>query len=209
MIDPMQALADAGAIITNSHVVYASGRHGSEYVNKDALYLHPRLTYEICANMAAGIDPDAIDVVAGPAIGGALLAQGVAWHLSQRRSAGEALAVFAEEVIEGTEKRRVFRRGYDAFVRGARVLVVEDVVNSGGTVENVIQAVRELGGTVAGLQILCNRGDRAAIMGVPMQAQVTVALASYPEDDCPLCASGVPINTTVGKGAAFLARRQE
>ncbi len=158
--------------------------------------------------MAATFDPGAIDVVAGPTIGGVILAQWVAWHLSQRRGAGEVLAVFAEEEGEGVEKRRIFRRGYDAVVRGARVLVVEDIINTGGSVEKVIQAVRDLGGTVAGLAVLCNRGGVPAIAGVPIHAQVAVDLASYPEDTCPLCAANVPVNITVGKGTAFLARRR-
>ena len=89
----MQALADVNAIITGSHVVYTSGRHGTAYVNKDALYLHPRLTERLCGVMAGDYAADAIAVVAGPTVGGVILSQWVAWHLTNARTAGETLAV--------------------------------------------------------------------------------------------------------------------
>jgi orotate phosphoribosyltransferase len=205
MHDIMTALAETGALITQSHVVYTSGRHGTTYVNKDALYLHPTVTEQLCAHMAQDYDPAAVDVVAGPTVGGVILAQWVAWHLTQRRDTGDVLAVYAEE--EAETKRRVFRRGYDAQVRGRRVVVVEDVVTTGGSAQKVIAAVRELGGTVVGLSILCNRSgkDGADLFDVPFHPLTTDALESWAAEDCPLCAQGVLVNTNVGKGKAFVA----
>lgn len=204
----MSALAETGALITESHIVYASGRHGTTYVNKDALYLHPTVTEQLCARMAQDYDPDAVDVVAGPTVGGVILAQWVAWHLTKRRTAGEVLAVYAEE--EAETKRRIFRRGYDAQVRGRRVVVVEDIVTTGGTVHKVIDAVRELGGTVVGLSIICNRSgkDGADLFDVPFHPLTTVALDSWAAEECPLCAQGVPVNTSVGKGKDFVAHQR-
>lgn len=206
--DSMQTLAEVGAIITNSHIVYTSGRHGSAYVNKDALYLHPVVTSDLCAVMASHYNADEVDVVAGPTVGGVILAQWVAWHLSQRRASGETLAVFAEE--DAATKARVFRRGYDQQVAGKRVVVVEDIVNTGGSVEKVIAAVRALGGTVAGVSILCNRGGLtgADLGDVALQALTTISLDSWAAEECPLCQAGVQVNTAVGKGAAFLARQR-
>jgi orotate phosphoribosyltransferase len=208
MIDIMTALAEAGALITDNHVVYTSGRHGTAYVNKDALYLHPRLTEQLCAVMASHYAPEGVDVVAGPTVGGVILAQWVAWHLTRARPAGEVLAVFAEEAEEHGEQRRVFRRGYDAQVRGKRVVVVEDIVTTGGSAQKVIDAVRALGGEVVGLSIICNRSGKPPeeLFDVPLHALATVALDSWAAGECPLCARGVPVNTAVGKGAAFLAR---
>jgi orotate phosphoribosyltransferase len=213
MQDIMSALAETGALITGSHIVYTSGRHGADYINKDALYLHPTVTEQMCARMAQNYDPAAVDVVAGPTVGGVILAQWVAWHLTQQRraaghTAGDVLAVYAEE--EAETKRRVFRRGYDAQVRGRRVVVVEDIVTTGGSAQKVIDAVRELGGIVVGLSIICNRSgkDGADLFDVPVHSLTTVAMESWAAEDCPLCARGVPINTSVGKGKDFVAHQR-
>jgi orotate phosphoribosyltransferase len=131
----------------------------------------------------------------------------VAYHLTRRRKSGETLAVYAEE--EGAERNRLFKRGYDAHVRGKNVVIVEDVVTTGGSVAKVVAAVKALDGNILAASILCNRGGigEEAIGGVKLHALTAVSLDSYPEDDCPLCRDGVAINTKVGKGKAFLAAR--
>ena len=203
----MRLLADAGALVTNSHIVYTSGRHGSAYINKDALYVHTEATSRVGELMAAAYDADSVDAVAGPTIGGVVLSQWVAYHLTRRRKSGETLAVYAEE--EGAERNRLFKRGYDSHVRGKNVVIVEDVVTTGGSVAKVVEAVKALDGNILGASILCNRGGigEEAIGGVKLNALTAVSLDSYPEDDCPLCRDGVAINTKVGKGKAFLAAR--
>ena len=208
--DIMQALAQVNAIITDSHVVYTSGRHGKAYVNKDALYLHPQVTERLCGVMASAYQADTVAVVAGPTVGGVILSQWVAWHLNAARTTGETRSVYAEEEGEGEQKVRVFRRGYDQQIPGQRVVVVEDILTTGGSARQVIAAVRALGGEVVGLSVLCNRGGITAadVGGVPLHALTTVTLDSWDAATCPLCQQGIPINTTVGKGKAFLARQQ-
>src|SRR6266567_2020576 len=75
MNDPkiMQIFADAGAVVTDSHFVYTSGRHSSIYINKDALYLHPPTISALCELMARPYDPETIDIVVGPVLGGIVL----------------------------------------------------------------------------------------------------------------------------------------
>lgn len=208
MSDPdiMSLLERVGAIITESHIVYTSGRHGSSYVNKDALYPHISETSYICSRIAAEFAGESVEVVAGPTIGGVILAQWVAHHL-ENLTGHEVLAVYAEE--EGEERRRVFRRGYGQRLTGRRVLVVEDVLTTGGSVLKVVQAVREQQGVVVGVGALCNRGGLTAeTLGVPRFAPlVEVPLESWEEAECPLCQQGIPINTAVGKGAAYLAAK--
>jgi orotate phosphoribosyltransferase len=202
-------LQRVGAIITDSHVVYTSGRHGSSYVNKDALYPHTAATSTVCAALAAHFRNADVDVVAGPTVGGVIMAQWTAHHLSTLRGR-EVLAIYAEEVTIDGEKGREFRRGYEQLLVGKRVLIVEDILTTGGSARQVVQAVERQGGIVVGVGALCNRGDvSAATVGAPELVALTVVpLTSYAPDECPFCAAGVPINTRVGKGAAFVARQR-
>lgn len=205
----MKVLRDAGAIITDSHIVYTSGRHGNAYVNKDALYLHPISTALLCKKMAEPYKAQKVDIVAGPTVGGVILSQWVAYYMNQSRSSGETLSIYAEEEVKGEEKNRIFKRGYDKQIPGKNVLVVEDVVTTGGSARKVIEVVKTLGGNVIGLSILCNRGGikSSDVCGVPIHALTNVTLDSYEASECPLCKRNVPINTNVGKGKEFLAKQ--
>ncbi|PWU03288.1 MAG: phosphoribosyltransferase [Candidatus Melainabacteria bacterium] len=200
-------LHDVGAIITNTHVVFTSGRHSNTYVNKDALYMHPTRTAQLCQIMASKYDADQVDVVAGPTIGGVILSQWVAYHLSASRLSGETLSIYVEKEGERTEKTFIVERGYDIKVPNKNIVVVEDVLMTGGSAAKVIETLRALGGNVLGLSALCNRGKvtPAAVGGVPIHALTNLAFESWEEEQCPLCASKVPINTNVGKGKQFLA----
>ena len=95
MNDPtiMQMFADVGAIISDSHFVYSSGRHSSVYINKDALYLHTQAIASLCQMMARPFNADQIDVVVGPVLGGIVLSQWVAHFLNANRSSGETLSL--------------------------------------------------------------------------------------------------------------------
>lgn len=212
MNDPkvMQMFANVGAIVSDSHFVYSSGRHSSVYVNKDALYLHTSVIKDLCERMAAPYDAEGIDVVVGPVIGGVVLSQWVAYALTQRRRNGEVLAVFAEKGSDSVIKQFAFNRGYDQYVVDKNVLVVEDVLTTGGSARQVIELVRQSGGNVVGLSALCNRGNVQPkdVDNIALHTLVSLSLQSYAEDECPFCAAGVPINTTLGKGRAFLARQK-
>lgn len=199
----LQIFRSTGALL-QGHFVLTSSRHAREYLNKDALYPHVWETSELCRRMADLAD--ATQIVAAPAIGGVILSQWVAHHLG-RLLEQEVLAVYAEP---GPDNTLVFRRGYDLLIPGRKVLVVEDVLTTGGSAKKVVDAVRALGGEVTGVSVLCNRGGVTAeqLGNVPwLLALTTLPMESYAADVCPLCKDGVPINTEVGKGAEFLAHR--
>ena len=205
----MQLFADAHAIVTGSHFVYNSGRHSSVYVNKDALYLHTDITRQLCEQMASHYDAEQVDVVVGPVMGGIILSQWVAVALNARRTSGETLAVYAEKEDTASGSRFEFRRGYDRYIQGKRILVVEDVLTTGGSARRVVELVRQHGGIVVGLSALCNRGDVQAqdVGDVPLRTLITLPLDTYTEEECPFCQQGIPVNTALGKGKAFLARK--
>jgi orotate phosphoribosyltransferase len=207
----MQMFREVGAIVTNSHFVYNSGRHSSVYINKDALYVHTRIISALCEHMARPYAADEIDVVVGPVLGGIVLSQWVAYALNARRSTGETLAVYAEKDDVGEERRFAFHRGYDRYIPGKRILVVEDVLTTGGSVRRVVELVRRHAGNVVGVSALCNRGDVQAsdVGNVPIHTLITIPLQTYTEEECPFCQQRVPINTELGKGRAFLAKHPE
>ncbi|MFW5853410.1 MAG: phosphoribosyltransferase family protein [Patescibacteria group bacterium] len=205
--DVLQILGKVGAVITDSHIVYTSGKHGTAYVNKDAVYPHTAETSRLCLSIAERFTDDNVEVVIAPAIGGVILSQWTAYHLSEMK-AHEVLGVYAEK----SEGRGDFiiKRGYDKIVAGKNVLVVEDVLTTGGSAKKVIEATREIGGNVIGLGVLCNRGgirpqDVADVS--KLTALVNVEFDAYDEATCPLCEQDVPINIDVGKGREFLARK--
>lgn len=207
----LKTFEEIGAIITNSHIVYTSGKHGSVYVNKDAIYPSTTRTNNLCWEIAKYFITKniGIDVVAGPAIGGVILAQWVAYNLTPfiaDSEKEEVLAVYAED---GPDGYKTFKRGYDKLIPGKKVLVVEDVLTTGGSVKQLVVSVQALGGKVVGVGALCNRGGiKADDISVPeIFALINVPLESFDEGDCPLCKAGIPINTEVGKGREFLGRK--
>lgn len=204
----LSKLTQVGAVITNSHLVYTSGKHGSMYVNKDALYPHTNETSALCRVIAQQFLNDQVDVVIAPALGGIILSQWTAHHLSEL-TGREILGLYAEK-IEGT-KDFVIKRGYDKLLQGKRVLILEDVLTTGGSVKKVIELVRSMGGEVIGVGVLCNRGGILPrdIGNVPkLFALTSIALDMWDPQDCPLCMQGVPINTNVGKGREFLEMKK-
>jgi len=204
MVDTM---VKVGALITGSHIVYTSGRHGDSYVNKDAIYPHTAAVSELCESFANHFAPSKPDVVVAPAIGGVILSQWTAHHLS-RILGKEVLSLYAEKLPEADGF--TIRRGYDKLLPNKKVLIVEDVITTGGSVRKVVDIVAALKSQIVGIAALCNRGGLRAesFTGVPeLYSLAQIDLSSWTEGECPLCQKNVPINTDVGKGREFLARK--
>ncbi len=202
----LQILGKVGAVITNGHIVYTSGKHGTAYINKDALYPHTAETSRICYAIAERFANDDVRVVIAPAIGGVILSQWTAHHLTEINGY-EVFGVYAEKSESGAF---VIKRGYDKFIANKNVLVVEDVLTTGGSAKKVVEATRALGGNVVGLGVLCNRGGITPqdVDNVPrIDALVNVKLDAWDEATCPLCKRNAPVNTDVGKGREFLAHK--
>jgi orotate phosphoribosyltransferase len=204
----LQILERVGAVITDSHIVYTSGKHGEAYVNKDAVYPHTEDISRLCSAIAQCYVDDSVQAVIAPAIGGVILSQWTAHHLSLMNG-GDVLALYAEKSECGDGF--VIKRGYDKLVAGKNVLVVEDVLTTGGSARKVVEATRALGGNVVGLGVLCNRGGVTArdVADVPrLTALVKIAFDSWEEADCPLCQQHIPVNMDVGKGREFVTRME-
>ena len=204
----LKELAQISAVIKDTHVVYTSGKHGSAYVNKDAIYPHTQLTSELCKTIADHFADAGVEVVIAPVLGGIILSQWVSFHLSQK-TGRNILGVYAEK--SETPGEFIIKRGYDHLLKGKKVLVVEDILTTGGSVKKVISAVRALSGDVVGVGALCNRGGVTAqdLGDVPaLFSLLNISMEAWDEAGCPLCAKDIPINLEVGKGREYLLKKQ-
>lgn len=217
--DVVALLNNAGAILTGGHFVYASGRHGDTYVNKDALYPDPIVASELGVDLALGfIERDVrVETVIAPAIGGIILSQWTAYHLMEYYYGADALihSVYADK----KESNYAIGRGYGRFVAGKNVAVVEDNLTTGGAVRKVVHAVRSLGGNVVAVGAVCNRGNVTAhdvgdvdvffslVDADTIERELGIKLESWREEECPFCRDNVPINTEFGKGAEYRERK--
>lgn len=203
-------LAEVGAVLTNDHFVYTSGRHGDTYVNKDAVTLRPDILDEFAANIAQQYARyHRIEAVVSPAVGAIGLGLMVAWHLNRGSIEQPVLFAYTDKVdAEGTLQ---LGRGFPEAVKGKRVLVVEDLLTTGGSAKKTVEAVEKAGGKVIGVAAVVNRGGVLPHdLGVDsLYTTLKVELQSWSEEECPLCKQGVPINTEFGHGKEFLARKAQ
>jgi orotate phosphoribosyltransferase len=196
-------LKKVGAIITESHFVYTSGKHGSVYINKDALYPHTRETAKIGKLFAEKHRELQIDIVAAPALGGIILSQWTAYYLSEL-TGKEVLGVYTEKT---EDKRQIFTRGYDKLIMHKNVLVIEDLTTTGGSVKKVVDTVGKTGGKVVAVSVMVNRNPaevNAEMMGVSFSSLGTLPAQAFEADKCPLCQADFRINTDVGHGRKYL-----
>ncbi len=172
---------DAGAYL-EGHFELSSGKHSDRYLEKFAVLQWPRQTERLCAAIVERVRGSDVTTVAGPTTGGIILAHEVARQLGVR-------AVYAERDESG--RGRAFRRGFH-LAPGERVLVVDDILSTGGSVQETIEAVRATGATVVAAAVLVDRSSTADI-GVPLVALWRTSIPAYDPDECPQCAAGVPV----------------
>ncbi len=206
-------LKKIGAVITDSHFVYTSGKHGSVYINKDALYPHTKETSQVCELFAQKYKNLDIDIVVAPAVGGTILSQWTAYHLTNLKKK-EILGIYTEKdkgtLATAAESEHIFRRGYDKLVKGKKALVIEDLTTTGMSVKKVVEAVKKAGGTVLAVAVMINRDPlhvNTESMGVPFTSLGVIPAQAFNEAECPLCKNNIPINTEYAHGKEYLQKR--
>lgn len=181
----LELLAETGAVL-RGHFLLTSGKHGQSYVEKFQVLQHPRHTAALAAALAERFVNDNVQVVVGPAMGGILLAHEVGKNLGTR-------AIFTER----EDGAMTFRRGFK-IEPGERVLVVEDIVTTGGSVKEVLDVVRTAGGEIVGVGLLVDRSGGTVDLGVRTEALLhltsdKIPTETYQPDSCPLCAANIPL----------------
>lgn len=177
-------LRQVGAL-KDGHFVLSSGRHSDRYVEKFDLLRHPKATELACAGIVEQLgDVVPIDVVAGPTTGGILLAFEVARQL-------EKPAAYAERAESGSLARE-FRRG-TTFEPGSRILVVDDILTTGGSVRETLAALEQHDVTPIAVAVLVDRSGGTVDLGFPLIALSQMQIDTWSPDQCPLCSDGVPL----------------
>jgi len=166
----LKLFEQTGALLTG-HFILTSGLHSRQYFQCAQVLKHPDMAAQLCAQIAQNFRQDHIELVIAPAVGGIIVAHEVA------RALGVS-ALFAEREQGQMTLRRGFRIEPDQ-----RVLVVEDVITTGGSVKEVVELVRWLGGNPVAAACIVDRSAGAADLGVPYRALVSMKIETYPPDD--------------------------
>lgn len=174
-----EILKEAGVLL-EGHFLLTSGRHSNRYLQCAKIFRNTKYSEELCGALAEQFKDDDIQLVIGPAMGAVQMSYEVSRHIGCEN-------FFAERDENG---EMALRRGF-AVEEGQRVLIVEDVVTTGGSVREVMELVRRAGGVVAGVGSIVDRTGGKIDFGVPFRAVYVADVTSWEADECPLCKEGV------------------
>lgn len=173
-----EILKEAGVLL-EGHFLLTSGRHSNRYLQCAKIFRNTKYSEELCAALAERYSDSGVEVVIGPAMGAVQMAYEVSRHLKCEN-------FFTERDADG---KMTLRRGFQVY-EGMKVLVVEDVVTTGGSVKEVIELVKAAGGNVVGVGSIVDRTGGKIDFGVPFKAVYSADVQSWEAQDCPLCKEG-------------------
>ena len=176
----LEILKEAGVLL-EGHFLLTSGRHSNKYLQCAKIFRKVKYSEELCAALAEYFKDENIELVVGPALGAVQMAYEVSRQIGCEN-------FFAER----ENGKMTLRRGF-SIEPGSRVLVVEDVVTTGGSVKEVIDIVKEQGGVVAGVGAIVDRTGGEIDFGVPFKAVISMKVESWEADKCPICCTGLPL----------------
>jgi orotate phosphoribosyltransferase len=173
----LKILKDTGALL-DGHFILTSGLHSPHYIEKFRVFEQPAYTEKLCKMIADNYREKNISVVIGPMTGGIILAYEVGRQLGTR-------AIFTERI----EGKMLLRRGFKLSPED-RVLVVEDIITTGGSIQEVIDIVKQHGSTIVGLSCLVDRSSGKAKFDVPFKPLLKMDVVSYKPEECTMCKNG-------------------
>jgi orotate phosphoribosyltransferase len=174
-------LFKATGAFLEGHFLLTSGLHSPHYFQCAKVLQYPQHAQTLCWEIAYNFMTEKVDVVIGPALGGIIVAQEVARLIHAR-------AIFAER----EEGKMTLRRGFE-IKGGERVLAVEDVVTTGGSINEIIGLAHRAGATLVGVGFLVDRSQQRVQFDVPKFAVMTMDVVTYTAETCPLCQQGLPL----------------
>ena len=173
----------AGALL-DGHFVLKSGRHAGRYLEKFLVLQHPRYGVELCRRFAEALAPYRPTLVVGPTTGGVLLSFETA-----RQLGGSVRAAFAEPAEGGG---RALRRGWPV-AADDRVVIVDDILTTGASLVETVEAVRAAGVDPVAAAVMVDRSVEPVELGLPLHSLGRVEIPSWDAGACELCAAGVPV----------------
>lgn len=176
----LEIFKEAGVLL-EGHFKLTSGRHSNRYLQCAKIFRNTKYSEELCSALAEKFKGSGVQVVIGPAMGAVQMAYEVSRALGCEN-------FFAER---GEDGKMTLRRGF-CIQPGQKVLVVEDVVTTGGSVREVMDLVRAAGGILVGVGAIVDRTDGKISFGVPFNSVVSINVESWEPQDCPLCKAGAP-----------------
>ena len=174
----LEILKEAGVLL-EGHFRLTSGRHSNKYLQCAKIFRNTKYSEELCGALAEQYQNDGVEVVIGPAMGAVQMAYEVSRPLKCEN-------YFTERDEEG---KMALRRGF-VVNPGMKVLIVEDVVTTGGSVREVIDLVKAAGGIVVGVGSIVDRTGGKIDFGVPFKSVISMEVESWEPQDCPLCKAG-------------------
>lgn len=191
----LKKLQEAEVLMRQGHFDYGNGFHGRVYLNPHQLFRYPSTIWRLAQDLLDVLPSDLLaqtEVVAGPSTGGALLAHTLAGLLDGRRALTHPPCSFAP--FTHSDEGFLLRSFYARQMQGRRVLIADDVRNTGKTFQLCADLVRKAGGVVLATVEICDRMEAVVDLGVPNYALVEYkAPENFAVAECPLCAAGEPI----------------
>ena len=180
--DEVLDLLEWSGAIMKGHFKLTSGKHSNQYIEKFRLLENPIALDKICSTMADLYKNQKIDLVVSAAIGGILIAGGVGRHLNVKH-------IFSERV----GGKMCFKRGFDIKEK-QNVLIVEDIVTTGGSINEIIDLVEKYDSEIVGIVSIVDRNDKKKIFNYPYETLLNFPVQSWDEDECPNWLKKIPIS---------------
>jgi orotate phosphoribosyltransferase len=191
----LEIFRSSGALL-DGHFLLASGYHSATYLEKFLVLQYPQHVERLCKELAEPFSSQSVDLVLGPTTGGMLMAYEIAKHMGTR-------ALYAERAEDG--KGRVLRRGF-RINEGERVLVVDDILTTGGSVNETIKLVHDANAVLVGVGVMADRSGGSVDFGVPLHALVSIALEKFPPHAVPDWLAAIPLTE---RGSSHNLRSQD
>jgi len=176
----LEAFEKTGGIL-KGHFLLTSGRHSDTYMQCAKLFVDTNESEKLCGELAVKLKEFNADVIVSPAVGGIIMGYEVARQLR--------VPNYFTERVDG---KMTLRRGFEV-PKGSRVIVVEDVVTTGGSVREVVELMRELGCEPVAVASIVDRSNGKVDFGIPYRALLSMDVVSYEAENCPICKTGIPV----------------
>jgi orotate phosphoribosyltransferase len=165
----------------SGHFLLTSGLHSPNYFQCAKVLQYPKYMTLLCMDMAKKLEGTEIDLVIGPAIGGIVVAQEAGRILDKR-------TIFSER----ENGKMTLRRGFE-LKKGEKIVIAEDVLTTGRSINEVRALIQELGGELTSVAVIVDRSSGKADFGVPLITLMTMEVVTYKPESCPLCQQGLPL----------------